>query len=120
MDVRMTSDWREQLDAEVVRFMDNLAEDVRADASRFAAVDTGRLSRTIVSYRVGDKKWRVHARAPYAAYVELGTLPHIIRPVNARALRWMNETGIHFARIVHHPGTRPQPFLRPALTAARG
>lgn len=120
MEVRMTSDWREQLDAEVVRFMDHLAEEVSSDASRFAPVDTGRLSETIVSYRNGDRSWRVHARAPYAAYVELGTLPHIIRPVHARALRWINESGIHFARLVHHPGTTPQPFLRPALTAARG
>jgi hypothetical protein len=120
VDVRMIDGWDQRLADAVDDFMDHLAEDVRSDASRFAPVDTGRLSTTIVSYRHGERTWRVHARAPYAAWVELGTLPHTIRPVNARALRWINESGIHFASIVHHPGTRAQPFLRPALTAARG
>jgi hypothetical protein len=53
----------------------------------------------------------VSAGAPYAAYVELGTRPHKIRPRYRKALRWPVEGGFAFARSVNHPGTDPQLFL---------
>lgn len=39
-------------------------------------------------------------------YVDEGTPPHIIKPVNAKVLHWVDEsTGEdRFATIVHHPG----------------
>lgn len=82
----------------------------------------------------------LEARVPYASFVEEGTEPHVIRPkapsgtpkskrlpgqgVRAKtdigthrvALRWYDEGGgIHFAREVHHPGSKPHPFIGPAL-----
>ena len=71
----------------------------------------------------------VVASAEYARYVEEGTRPHIIRPVRARVLAWGGDRRLtgslrsgarptSFARIVHHPGTRPKPFLRPAAVQA--
>ncbi len=54
----------------------------------------------------------------YAKYVELGTRPHIIRPRRARFLHfWIGEREI-FAKVVHHPGTRPQLFVKRAADAA--
>jgi hypothetical protein len=48
----------------------------------------------------------------YAAAVHQGTRPHLIRPRNAQALRFEGAGGgIVFAAVVHHPGTRPRPFL---------
>lgn len=45
-----------------------------------------------------------------ATYLELGTRPHIIRPVRARALYWPGAA--HPVRQVNHPGTRPYRWLR--------
>lgn len=55
----------------------------------------------------------------YAIYLEFGTPPHIIRPRTKKALSWTEGKGgggkRFFAKIVHHPGTDPQPFIRPAF-----
>ena len=48
----------------------------------------------------------------YALGLELGTPPHIIRPRNKKALYWPGAE--HPVKLVHHPGTRAQPHLRPA------
>lgn len=46
----------------------------------------------------------------YAEFVSAGTRPHVIRPRNARALRF-NVGGVTvFATRVNHPGTRPNDF----------
>lgn len=60
----------------------------------------------------------------YAPFVEFGTKAHVIKPKVRRFLRWV--AGGHakgkskgliyaFAKTVHHPGTRPQPFVEPTL-----
>lgn len=48
----------------------------------------------------------------YAIFVELGTAPHDIFPKTKKALFW--EGAAHPVSSVHHPGTKAQPFLRPA------
>lgn len=62
---------------------------------------------------------RVEARAPYAAFVENGTRPHIIVPRRKNALRFVQNGAVRFAPFVQHPGTRRRPFMREArdLTA---
>ena len=54
----------------------------------------------------------------YAKHVEYGTNPHVILPkgkINggADALYWKGAK--HPVKKVNHPGTRPKPFLRPAM-----
>jgi hypothetical protein len=46
-------------------------------------------------------------------YAEVGTGPHVIRSHGDYPLR--DAAGHVFGREVQHPGTEPQPFLRPAL-----
>lgn len=60
--------------------------------------------------------------APYGLFVEVGTRPHVIRPKRPNGwLRWVGSDGrVHFAKVVHHPGTSAQPHLRPALDDIRG
>jgi len=48
----------------------------------------------------------------YVLTVELGSPPHIIRPRNKKALYWPGAD--HPVKLVHHPGTKGKPFLRPA------
>lgn len=51
----------------------HVAEMVAEDARRIVPVDTGRLKASIQVEDAGHEKARVHATAPYAGYVELGT-----------------------------------------------
>lgn len=113
----MTPGWQLQLEAHVARFMDRIADDIADDARRFAPVDTGLLKSSIKVHRRGPTTRRIHAHAPYAAWVEYGTRPHIIRPNSKKALHWPGAR--HPVAVVHHPGTRAQPYLRPALFMRR-
>jgi hypothetical protein len=59
--------------------------------------------------------------APYGLFMEVGTRAHEIRTQKPGAwLRFMKNGEIRFARLVHHPGTRPYAYLRRALATLRG
>jgi hypothetical protein len=95
----------------------DLGPRIAFNARRFAPKRTGALAASIENHLSGDVLI-VAAHAPYAYFVERGTRPHIIRPRTAQALRWYDSGGGPvFASIVHHPGTRPEPYLFPALVA---
>lgn len=58
---------------------------------------------------------------PYAYFVEVGTRAHIIRSKRPNGwLRFMVGGKVVFAKVVHHPGTRPYAYLRRALSHLRG
>lgn len=40
-----------------------------------------------------------------------GTRPHLIFPRNAQTLRFYSRGRIVYAKVVHHPGTKPNRFL---------
>lgn len=65
---------------------------------------------------VAGKREAVVVGAPYARYVVEGTGPHTILPHAKRALSWPGAD--HPVAIVHHPGTKPNPFPSDALAAA--
>ncbi len=65
-------------------------------------------------------------------FVESGTRPHVIRPRNGQALRFLGgggrvsqagpnqriatrAGGVVFAKVVHHPGTPARPWFRPVV-----
>jgi hypothetical protein len=54
----------------------------------------------------------------YGLFVEVGTKPHTIRSKGPWPLR-NRRAGKVLGRVVHHPGTRAQPYLRPALDDIR-
>lgn len=47
----------------------------------------------------------------YALYHHEGTRPHIIRPRYKQALAFQYRGRTVFAKVVHHPGTKPNPYL---------
>ena len=57
---------------------------------------------------------RITSNAHYASYIEKGTRPHIIRPVNKQALRFRSGGKTVFAKQVHHPGTAAQYAMKRA------
>lgn len=55
----------------------------------------------------------------YAKLLELGYPGgKIIRPKTAKALRWVDESGVHYAKSVRQGAIEPRPFMRPALHRA--
>jgi len=101
---------------EVKQAVDRTRVDVQNEARRRAPVDTGRLRSSIVSRAEGSGRslgYVVGSNVNYAAAVEFGTAPHVIKPKYKQALYWPGAA--HPVTQVNHPGTRPQPFLRPAI-----
>lgn len=86
---------------------------------------TGNL-RSKIDYRTEPSAGRmwvvIYATASYTPYVLAGTGPHPIprqpKPPGT-ALRWLGPGGIgvHYARQVNHPGTKPNPFPEGAMAA---
>lgn len=79
---------------------------------------TGRLSKNIVK-RASGLEVQITPLESYAIFVEEGTAPHEILPVNAQALRFEMHGKVVFAKRVNHPGTAPQPFIRETADATR-
>ena len=69
-------------------------------------------------FEVGSLMARWYPKAQYAPYVEFGTAPHIIKPVNARVLA-NAKTGEIFGTLVHHPGTKANPFMERIVASAQ-
>lgn len=80
-------------------------------------VDTGNLRDSIGVRSQGDSIviGPDLEQAPYAGYVEFGTAPHEIRPKTAKALRFTIGGQVVFARVVHHPGTKPAYYVARAF-----
>jgi hypothetical protein len=60
--------------------------------------------------REPDGGYIIGPTAPYSLYVNNGTPPHVIESHGPWPLR-NRATGQVFGRVVHHPGTSPQPFI---------
>ena len=87
------------------------AIDIQADAMRLAPYDTGNLKNSITVTVDDPLTARIGPTAAYGRYVEEGTAPHIIVPRKAKALYF----GGRFSARVSHPGTKPQPYMAPAV-----
>ncbi|MDX3237209.1 hypothetical protein PV392_16325 [Streptomyces sp. ME03-5709C] len=77
-----------------------------------------------------DVSWRIEAGPrglqgvvtcshPAVRFVLDGTRPHLIRPRRAKALRFEVGGRTVYAKLVRHPGTRANNFLRRALEQGR-
>lgn len=85
---------------------------------------TGDLTRSIDMRMLTDRSAVVYldeGLADYGPFVHEGTRPHMIRPKNRKALRWVPTGGnsFLFAKNVLHPGNRMDPFLYRALDTKR-
>ncbi|SHT27460.1 Uncharacterised protein [Mycobacteroides abscessus subsp. abscessus] len=101
------------------RRMASLQRRIATQARVDAPVRTGNLGRQVNEGHIGFTGPRtvsgsVGNNARYAVYVHEGSRPHLIRPRNAKALRFQIGGRTVFAKLVHHPGTKARPFLRNA------
>jgi len=107
--------------------MGQLGNIVVAKAKEKVPQKTRELHRSIGITDLSDDRVVIAARKDYAPDVEFGTKAHVIRPRRRRALRFAvtsagrrlsgsprRGASVVFARRVKHPGTRAQPYMRPA------
>ncbi len=107
--------------------MNRVGLQVVREAKLTVARQTGNLGRSIHVAHATPQTVTVEASANYAAFVEKGTRAHEITPRAKKALRFAVNAGgrrlsgsprkgaaVIFAKRVHHPGTKAQPFLEPA------
>lgn len=81
------------------------------------SVKTGHLKRSI-AHKLTQDTGIVHtSNVEYAIVVEKGSKAHTIKPKNKKALYWQGAR--HPVKSVRHPGTRPKPYLLPALEAEK-
>jgi HK97 gp10 family phage protein len=111
----------EQFEPQVAqKLVERLADLAWSEAFWEAPWRTGYLAGSVVK-DVGVLTASIKPLASYAIFVEKGTAPHLIRPVNASVLAFEAASGeMVFTRLVRHPGTRPNPFMRRAADATEG
>ena len=78
---------------------------------------SGTLGRGIAGTVIAGGQLPEGGSVEYAKPVHNGSVPHIIRPRNARALRIPTGSGFVFRGAVSHPGTSPRPFMTQAVDA---
>ena len=119
-------------------FMGRLTLRTEAAMKRRIPRKTSTTSRSIHHGQITETKAEIIGNRN-VIWLDTGTRPHIIRPVRRKALRWAAQPqgrrlsgaprkaaqrgefgGVRFATVVHHPGTRAQPYIdasvREALT----
>lgn len=117
---------------------------IRAEAGKH--LKTGALNSSIFKRRNADGSWEIGhdlRRAPHAVFVMFGTKAHLIKPIDGgtyssykdangktvrkgiakggrgrTTLRWAGGGAFHFAKAVHHPGNKPDDWLKRAAALA--
>lgn len=90
-----------------------------SEMERRVAVDSGNL-RDSLGVKVDGNRVIIGpdaTKAPYGGYVERGTKPHVIEPKDKQALAFRYRGQMVIVKKVRHPGTKAQPFVRPAFEA---
>ena len=102
----------------IATFLKKAALTVQGRAMLKAPVDTGRLRSSIVSSsRPSRGQVSIFTPVFYAPFVEFGTRPHM--PPLSALQPWARRHGFRsawpLALAISRRGTRPHPFMRPAL-----
>jgi HK97 gp10 family phage protein len=116
----------EKKQAEIKKEVARTTYAIEGEAKLNAPVDRGLLRNRITStIRNNEITGRVEVKSNYGVFVHEGTKPHLIQPRNKKILAWSPrkfsakgrkiKTNIIFAKLVNHPGTKANPFLRKAV-----
>jgi len=95
----------------VSKKLEIVAQKIVAFAQTIAPKVTGFYAANISYRMLGPMEFEIVAGAPYSTILEEGSRPHIIVPVQARALRFEIGGEIIFAKRVMHPGTIGQGII---------
>lgn len=109
---------QQQAVQQAVPVMSGLGRRIVRNARGRVKVRTGELRDSIgssLSTTASQVRLEVFATARHARFVHDGTRPHVIRPRQAKALRFVVGGRVVFAARVQHPGTRATNFLSAAV-----
>ncbi len=101
-------------DATTQRVAIESANELLTNMEVLVPVDAGHL-RDSLMVKVEPGRIIIGPTADYAPFVEFGTKPHKISAKNKKALTFFVNGKKVTVRSVNHPGTRAQPFVRPAF-----
>lgn len=108
--------------AEYKKSLERIAAKVTSEAQKLSPVGKhkggGNLRQSIRYAPYGSYAYMVRVNASYGAYVEYGTKPHLIVPKTKKALAFNVGGNRVITKRVNHPGTKAQPFFRPAIKIA--
>jgi len=79
----------------------------------------GNLRQNIKQNRINKLRGDIDSNATYSGFVHEGTRPHIIRAKNKKVLA-NRRTGKIFGKVVRHPGTQANPYMKRALKKSEG
>lgn len=97
-----------------------VAEELQRDIQERAPKKTGAMADSI-KVEFSDPMTVKVTGSAVAGYQEFGTRPHVILPKNKPYLVFKTKDGkIIRTKKVNHPGTKPQPFIRPAVNEVMG
>ena len=105
----------DQLQSKIKQMQQLMLTDAHREVQDKAPRQTGNL-KDAIQWKMGTTSGQVFAntfKAKYAYWVIDGTRPHIITPKNKKALYWKGAE--HPWALVHHPGTKPNPFFDKAV-----
>ncbi|WP_407310522.1 hypothetical protein [Desulfosporosinus sp. SB140] len=108
------------LNVETITWLEDMAGWINNDLKERAPVKTSRLKNSI-RYQIDRNANGGEATffsAFYGPYLDEGTKPHVISPVNAKCLVFSRGGEKVFASSVHHPGTKPLNFTPQTLDEA--
>lgn len=103
---------------EVGQFMYTVVKRVDRQAKQQVGVETGAVKASIkysVRTAPGGFLGTVEATDPKSLMHHQGTDPHVIVPKKAKTLRFHSRGRIVYAKIVRHPGTKPNRFLTDSM-----
>lgn len=104
----------------VDRSLRRRVERVQNAAQRLAPGTMGNGIRARIEYRDTGPHGVITSTHPATIYVVNGTRPHRIRPRRRNGvLRFTVGGQVVYARLVNHPGTKPNRFMIEALREAR-
>jgi len=106
--------WKPLLDKAIERGLRKALLEVKNRVKTTAPVDKGNLKNNNYIEQKGFAGI-VYNTMEYAPDVEYGTKPHVILPKNKSYLAFKINGKWVRTKKVNHPGTKPQPFYRPAL-----
>lgn len=131
----------EKKQAEIKKEVTRTTYAIEGEAKLNAPVDRGLLrNRITATIKSNEITGRVEVKSNYGVFVHEGTKPHLIQPRNKKFLAWLPVVGMSikskrrlymtsggkvtqskkkgmwvFAKLVNHPGTKANPFLRKAV-----
>lgn len=69
--------------------------------------------------KISKLSWGLSSNVVYRLMVQTGTKAHDIRPKTKKVLRFEVKGKIVFCKLVHHPGTKKNPYITRAIEATK-